>query len=188
MTSWVVVHEPSVELFTKSCNTSARKHLRKCFKTYVKQLKRQILLYTPDSNLHGAGQPAPGGDKEHQLFYKGKGKSMGRSVGPWQGCLLDSLSPPVVVFRDVQGEWPAGSGWACMFCLYNTSYCQSWGDNTKFWPDPLGISHLSGALAAKLKSEFLQFCPPESETPWLHRKYYSRVTGSVRLWLSRTCL
>lgn len=73
MTSWVVVHEPSVELFTKSCNTSARKHLRKCFKTYVKQLKRQILLYTSGSNLHGAGQPAPGGDKEHQLFYKAKG-------------------------------------------------------------------------------------------------------------------
>ena len=102
---------------------------RKCYTTSLKQLKGEILLYTAGSNLLELAAQSNGGDKEHQLFCKGK--FMDKPLGTWQACLLNSLNTTVVDVRDVQGEWPVGSCWACTFCLSNTSFYHGWRDNTK---------------------------------------------------------
>lgn len=88
--SWIVMNEPT--LTTPVVGST----WRKCCKTNLKPLKGGIILYAAGSNLLELAAQSNSGDKEHQLFHKGKDKSMAKPLGTWQGCLLNNLHAAVV--------------------------------------------------------------------------------------------
>lgn len=165
---------------------------RKCCKTNLK-LKGGILLYTAGSDLLELAAPSNGGDKNHQLFYKGKDKLMDKPLGTWQGCLLNSLSTRAVDVRDVQGEWLVESGWACTCCLSNASFCHNWRDNTK----------LNRTLARLTRHFTPPFRGSDCQWVWISVVLPAREWNSMTnkhcnityilqdqssMWLNRTCL